>query len=120
MPTFEYQAYGLQGEFFEGRIDAASHDTASEMLWSKGQTAFAMRVVDRSGAKWWQRELLSHSRFKPADLASFTREFVTLSAAEIPLDDALRILCDQATSPGVRVLVSDLLIPLPHQNDLAM
>ncbi len=109
MPTFQYQAYGLQGEFFEGRIDAASHDTAREMLWSKGQTPFALRAVDQTAAKWWQRELLSRSGFKHTDLVSFTREFVTLSAAEIPLDDALRILCDQATSPGVRALVTDLL-----------
>ena len=79
------------------------------MLWSKGQTPFALRIVDQAAAKWWQRELLSRSTFKHTDLVSFTGEFVTLSAAEIPLDDALRILCDQATSPGVRALVADLL-----------
>ena len=57
------------------------------MLWSKGQTPFALRIVDQAAAKWWQRELLSRSTFKHTDLVSFTREFVTLSAAEIPLDD---------------------------------
>jgi general secretion pathway protein F len=119
MPIFQYQAYGLQGEFFEGRIDAVSHDTAREMLWSKGQTPFALRVVDQAAAKWWQRELFSRSGFKHTDLVSFTREFVTLSAAEIPLDDALRILCDQATSPGVRAMVADLLADVLNGSTLS-
>ena len=109
MPMFHYIAYGSQGEFAEGSIEAASSDVASEMLWSQGLTPFRIHDMGQSATKWWKREVFSGSSVRRKDLVSFTREFVTLSAAEIPLDDALRILCDQATSGGVQNLVQALL-----------
>ena len=45
MPTFEYSAYGAQGQFAQGRIDAASHELASQLLWAQGLTAFQMKPV---------------------------------------------------------------------------
>lgn len=109
MPTFKYKAYGREGEFAEGSVEAASTDLASEMLWSQGLTPFKIHEIGQSATKWWKREIFASSSVKHKDLVAFTREFVTLSAAEIPLDDALRILCDQATSGGVRTLVQALL-----------
>jgi general secretion pathway protein F len=109
MTTFRYQAYGLDGEFAEGSIEAGSVDLASEMLWAQGVTPFKIDAIGQSSTKWWKREVFSSSKIKRKDLVSFTRQFVTLSAAEIPLDDTLRILSDQATSPAVRSLVQALL-----------
>ena len=40
MPTFEYSAYGAQRQFAQGRIDEASHELASQLLWAQGLTAF--------------------------------------------------------------------------------
>src|SRR4029077_14962662 len=62
-----------------------------------------------SGTKWWNRDLLSDAKSRRADLLAFTREFAMLNAAEIPLDDALRILQQQASSPRLRTLVGSLL-----------
>ena len=45
MPTFEYSAYGAQGQFAQGRIDAASHGLASQLLWAQGLTPFQMNSV---------------------------------------------------------------------------
>jgi general secretion pathway protein F len=109
MTTFRYQAYALNGEFAEGSIEAGSVDLASEMLWAQGVTPFKINAIGQSSTKWWKREVFSSSKIKRKDLVSFTRQFVTLSAAEIPLDDTLRILSDQATSPAVRSLVQALL-----------
>jgi general secretion pathway protein F len=109
MPTFRYQAYGANGEFAEGNIEAISADLASELLWAQGVTPFKINAVGQSTTKWWKREIFSSAKVKRKDLVSFTRQFVTLSAAEIPLDDTLRILSDQATSPAVRSLVQALL-----------
>jgi general secretion pathway protein F len=109
MPTFRYRAYGARGEFREGSIEAVTPDAAGDMLWAQGLTPFEMRLADRSAKPWWQRELFSAQRSLPAELASFTREFATLSTAEIPLDDALRILSEQATSAGTRTLAAALL-----------
>jgi general secretion pathway protein F len=109
MPTFRYRAYGTRGEFREGSIDAVTPDAAGDMLWAQGLTPFQMRLADQAAKPWWQRELFSGHRSPASDLASFTREFATLNTAEIPLDDSLRILSEQATSQGIRTLASSLL-----------
>ncbi len=109
MPTFRYRAYGALGEFREGSIDAVTLDAAGDLLWAQGLTPFEMRAADSSAKPWWQRDLLPGQRSPLAELTSFTREFATLSTADIPLDDALRILSEQATSSGTRVLAASLL-----------
>jgi general secretion pathway protein F len=109
MPTFRYRAYGGDGELAEGAVDAASSDEASEMLWSQGLTPFKLDARKISDVNWWNRELFSDAKSRRADLVTFTREFATLNAAEIPLDDALRILQQQASSPRLKILVSSLL-----------
>jgi general secretion pathway protein F len=109
MATFSYRAYGGRGEFAEGRIEAASPDAANEMLWAQGLTPFHMQASAAEGERWWQREVFGRSRSSPAQLASFTRDFATLNSAEIPLDDALRILVAQAPSRAMRTVTASLL-----------
>jgi general secretion pathway protein F len=109
MPTFRYRAYGTDGGLTEGVVDAASLDEASETLWTQGLTPFRLIAKEDSGTKWWNRELFSDAGSRRADLLAFTREFAMLNAAEIPLDDALRILREQASSPRLRSLVDSLL-----------
>jgi general secretion pathway protein F len=109
MPTFSYRAYGGRGEFAEGRIEAVSPDAANEMLWAQGLTPFHMQTSDAGAERWWQREIFGAGRSSPAQLASFTRDFATLNTAEIPLDDALRILAAQAPSRAMRMVIASLL-----------
>jgi len=108
MASFAYRAYGLDGGFAEGTIEAATPDVATDMLWAQGLTPFQLRPTDGSGTRWWNKELFSASNPQRADLLAFTREFAMLSTAEIPLDDALRILRDQASSHRLRALVDGL------------
>jgi general secretion pathway protein F len=110
MPTFRYRAYGHDGRFAEGTVDATSLDAANEALWSQGLSPFQMHAGDQSGTKWWNREItLGGDGSRRGDLLAFTREFAMLNAAEIPLDDALRILQEQASSSRLRALVEGLL-----------
>jgi general secretion pathway protein F len=109
MPSFSYRAYGGRGEFAEGRIEAASLVAANEMLWAQGLTPFHMKPADAGNERWWQREIFGGTRTSPAQLASFTRDFATLNSAEIPLDDALRILAAQAPSRAMRAVIASLL-----------
>jgi general secretion pathway protein F len=119
MPTFRYRAYGARGEFRAGSIEAATLDAAADMLWAQGLTPFQMRSADQSAKPWWQRELFSGQRSLAADLAFFTREFATLSTAEIPLDDSLRILSEQATSLRIRALAGSLLADILNGSTLS-
>src|ERR1700747_1348699 len=109
MPTFSYRAYGGRGEFAEGQIEAISPDAASDMLWAQGLTPFHMQTADAVAKPWWQREIFAGTGSSPAQLTTFTRDFATLNSAEIPLDDALRILSEQAPSVGMRAVVASLL-----------
>jgi general secretion pathway protein F len=108
MAKFRYRACGLDGSFAEGAIDAGSMEAAKDALWSQGLTPFQVRAESEAGTKWWQQEISFGVKSKTADLAAFTRELATLNAADIPLDDALRILCDQASSASLRTLVASL------------
>lgn len=110
MPTFRYRAYGDDGRLAEGTLDATTLDAANEALWSQGLSPFQMHSADQSDARWWNREItLGGGGSRRGDLLAFTREFAMLNAAEIPLDDALRILQQQATSSRLRALVESLL-----------
>jgi general secretion pathway protein F len=109
MPTFRYRAYALDGGFAEGTVEAASPDAASDVLWSQGLTPFQMRPANQSATQWWNRDISFGEGSHRADLVAFTREFAMLNAAEIPLDDALRILREQASSSRLRALVDGLL-----------
>src|SRR5215470_14166934 len=109
MPTFSYRAYGGRGEFAQGQVEAASSDAASQLLWAQGLTPFQLQAADAAGERWWQREVFGGTRTSPAQLASFTRDFATLNSAEVPLDDALRILAAQAPSRAMRSVTTGLL-----------
>ncbi|MGJ4946766.1 type II secretion system F family protein [Bradyrhizobium sp. HKCCYLS20291] len=109
MPRFRYQAYGTDGSFAEGTIEAASAAAADAALWAQGLSPFQMRAADAAGTKWWNREITLGGGSGRADLLAFTRAFSTLSAADIPMDDALRIVQTQAASARLRTLVETLL-----------
>ncbi|WP_315716365.1 MULTISPECIES: type II secretion system F family protein [unclassified Bradyrhizobium] len=109
MPRFRYRAYGTDGSFAEGTIEAASADAASATLWAQGLSPFQMQAADSAGTAWWNREITFGNGAARADLLAFTREFATLCAADIPMDDALRIVQTQASAARLRTLVEVLL-----------
>jgi len=109
MPTFRYQAYGVRGELAEGSVEAASQQEASEALFLQGLTAFRLHGAEEAAKPWWQREVLAGGRSLRNDMAALTRELATLIGAEIPVDQALRILSDQAVSVPMRTLAASLL-----------
>src|SRR5262249_50386565 len=109
MPSFSYRAYGGHGEFAEGRIEAGSPPAASEMLWGQGLTPFHIKAPRAGTRRGGARAGFSRNRSSPAQLASFTRDFATLNSAEIPLDDALRIVSAQAPSRAMRAVTASLL-----------
>ncbi|MGJ4961323.1 type II secretion system F family protein [Bradyrhizobium sp. HKCCYLRH3061] len=109
MPRFRYRAYGTDGSFAEGTIEAASAAAADAALWAQGLSPFQMRAADSDGTKWWNREITLSGGSDRGDLLAFTREFSTLCAADIPMDDALRIVQTQASAPRLRTLVAALL-----------
>jgi general secretion pathway protein F len=109
MPVFRYLAYGSDGAFAEGAVEAATEDAAVDALGRQGLTPFELRAMGQTAAPWWNREIILGGGSRRADLVTFTRDFAMLEAADIPLDDALRLLQLQASSARLRSLVENLL-----------
>src|ERR1700692_2159211 len=106
MPTFQYSAYGAHGELAEGDIEAPSAEAAADLLWERRLSAFQMQPR-RAAERWWNRELLAR-RTSRAALLGFLRELATLMTAEIPLDDALRMLADPTGAAVFSRLAADV------------
>jgi general secretion pathway protein F len=119
MPTFKYRAYGARGEFAEGSLDTASLEAARDTLWRDGLIPFEMHQADGVESNWWRWRVFSGERLSQADFSSFTREFATLNSADIPLDDTLRILVEQATSSKIRSLARELLADVLNGSTLS-
>ncbi|HEX2654099.1 MAG TPA: type II secretion system F family protein [Xanthobacteraceae bacterium] len=119
MPMFRYRAYGARGEFSEGSIEAASQEAATIALGLQGLTPFQVKPAAENARPWWQRDVFSLRGSIQKDLTGFTREFATLHTAEIPLDDALRIVIEQTTSARTRAVVEGLLADVLNGSTLS-
>lgn len=104
MPRYRYKAYNGAGGLLDGEIDAVSDTEALDQLRATG--LFPLEALEQRGersVRWWERELFSARRLSPSSLALFTRELATLVEADVPLDEALRIIILQPISRRVRL-----------------
>lgn len=93
MPAYHYKAYAADGSTQTGRLTALSRETALEALSRRGLLAAELREGGSTRPlRWWQREVLGTRRIARSQLAMLSRDLATLVEAEVPLDEALRIL----------------------------
>ncbi len=96
MPLFTYRAYDRQGALSTGEIRSETREAALDLLHRRGELAIEVRQGSGMAVTpWWQRDLLGSRQLSHANLALFTRELATLVSAEIPIDEALRIVAIQ-------------------------
>jgi general secretion pathway protein F len=111
MPRFSYTAYDEKGARAAGTIDAESREAAVEALFRQGR--YPLELVEGRRApvpRWWERELTLSRGLSRRGLALLTRELATLIAAELPVDEALRIAHVQPLMPArVRSVIAGAL-----------
>jgi general secretion pathway protein F len=111
MPSFRYKAYAPDGRALDGAIEAASRQAAIEALHRRGQ--FPFDVIEGAASaeqRWWEREVFAAPGLPHAQLALLVRELATLTQAELPIDESLRILAGQPLlKPRARAVVRGLL-----------
>lgn len=101
MPHFRYQAYDESGGVEGGEVDAATREGALETLSRRGMLAFDLKEeASRAVLPWWQRDVFGGDRLSGTHLATFTHELASLVRAEIPIDEALRIVALQPMLPS--------------------
>lgn len=111
MPRYRYRAYDAAGTQKSGEMEAASEARVLDSLRSAG--LLPVEAVEQNGRKredrWWERDLFASRTLQPVSLALFTRELSTLVKAEVPLDEALRIVAMQPMGSHVRNVVEETL-----------
>jgi general secretion pathway protein F len=101
MPDYRFRAYDAQGTMQDGIIAASSRESALDALARRGSIPFDLaEQLPSQAMPWWQRDVFSSGQLKSAQLASFTRELASLIKAEIPIDEALRIVAAQPMLPS--------------------
>ncbi len=111
MPHYRYQAYDRRGTRRSGAIAAATRENALETLAQRGE--IALEVIECAASPelaWWERDIFQSASVPLPALALFTRELTSLVKAELPIDEALRLVAMQPLMPKrVRQTVSSVL-----------
>lgn len=101
MPRFTFKAFDDTGALAAGEVAAANRESALEVLARRGQIPFDLsETVSDVSLPWWQREVFGQGRLSSRNLAVFTRELASLVKAELPIDEALRIVAVQPMLPA--------------------
>ena len=97
MPRYTYKAYDDKGGRLAGEIESETREAALEALMRQGR--YALELVEGGSVApalpWWQRDLFGSRRLSQQNIALITRELATLIKAELPIDEALRIVALQ-------------------------
>jgi general secretion pathway protein F len=111
MPRFSYTAYDDRGIRTAGTVEAETREEALDSLFRQGR--YPLELVEGSrlpAPRWWERELFASGALSHRGLALLTREFGILIKAELPLDEALRIVHVQPLMPArVRQIIAGIL-----------
>jgi len=114
MPKFAYRAYDQAGVLKSGEIVCESRDAALHALARRGELPVEVSeggLVKRE--RWWQRELVGTGRLSTSGLAIISRELATMLKADIPIDEAIRVISLQPSIPSrlrgiTRAILSDI------------
>ncbi len=121
MPRFSYRAYDRQGGMTSGEILSETREIALDMLHRRGELPIEVRLgTSAASTPWWQRDLFGPRPLSHANLALFTHELATLVDADIPIDEALRIVAIQPMlSARTRTTVEQVLTAVTEGSSLS-
>ncbi|MBN1492059.1 MAG: type II secretion system F family protein [Phycisphaerae bacterium] len=100
MAWFEYDGQCPNGTAISGRIEAANHSAADEML----RTTMRLTVSDVRQA----RSPAPRSRISDEDFMFFNEQLASLASAGMALDAGLEQLARDVSSPRLRGLIQDI------------
>lgn len=105
MGSFSYRAVNAQGESLTGSIAAERIELASRELKAQGLTLLSLQP-EQQGAR---PSGGFGSSAGSEEILSFTRELSVLLRAGLPIDRALKVMIDMASSASLKDLLSELL-----------
>ncbi|HET8991747.1 MAG TPA: type II secretion system F family protein [Candidatus Saccharimonadales bacterium] len=121
MPDYTYTAQQQNGSTQKGTISAASRGAAIASLRTKHlQPIVIKEVKSKSGVSLSMNiSLPGSSGVKSKELVIFTREFAVMINAGVPILRALGILKDQTESPGLKVVLEQIVADIQGGGNLS-
>jgi len=106
MPIFRYKVRDKEGKILSGTIEGTDVATITEKLETFGYVPISIREEQRKAGPGTQFNINQlFERVKPVELINFTRQFVTLHRAGLPMLSAITALQAQTKSkPLIRAL----------------
>lgn len=96
MASFQYRAYDAGGRLVSGQLESATREAALDALRRQGALPVEIAATDATESRSrYGLSLLRRGTLPDATLALVTRELATLLDADLPLDDALRLIALQ-------------------------
>jgi general secretion pathway protein F len=111
MPSFRYTAVLPSGELSQGLLEAASESAVIEQLRRQGSLTLKAEPADKSRgflADLLSAEFAQGRSLSAGEVANMTRELAVMLGAGQDLDRALRFLVDTASSPRMRMILTQL------------
>lgn len=108
MASFSYRAVNAQGQSLSGSIAAERIEFASRELKAQGLTLLSLAPESQSAANNSSGSAAGFSA-DSEEILSFTRELSVLLRAGLPIDRALKVMIDMASSDVLKGLLSELL-----------
>ena len=106
MPDFTYQALDARKQFASGQLHAASLNAAIEQLTKLGYIPLSTKPSDTNHGFAWKK-LLPQPRVTQREVTVLFQDLALLLHAGLPLDDALKLLGNNA-SAGMSRLIQQL------------
>ncbi len=108
MPVYEYTALDSSGKTLRGIIDADSKVAARQKLRTGGRFPVSVQETQVRSKEEAGRQFSLFQRVSDEEIHAVTRQLSTLLGAGIPLVSALDALIQQAVSPSLKKVVSQI------------
>ena len=109
MPVYRYKGYDSKtGAARKGTIDAESQKAARGKLKTRDKILVSEMSEEVAMDRLTRNKPIFGSGVKTTDVAIMTRQFATLQAAHLPLDETLKALTNQVESEVLRNALSNI------------
>lgn len=108
MPRFRFEAITYDGQTEKGMVEGDSVKGVRQQLMARGLVPVDVAPETAAAGKSGFGSLFSRRAISQADLAVLTKQFALLVRSGLPLDEALKLLAEEAPKPATRAILSDL------------
>ena len=116
MPGFSYVAVDATGKEVKGSMEADDKERVAEQLRKDGLLPMSIR---EQGIMNKNIDFSVGRKVKSRDLCVFSRQFVSITEAGVPMKEALQMLSEQTENKWLKSAISEVLVNVEKGNTLA-